>query len=58
MAQVAHATAAVCEHAIFAAPRSFDADGSQRKVLHETRDLPNTQEYLDDLKSMRKVCCL
>jgi hypothetical protein len=24
-------------------------------VLHETRESPNTQEYLADLKGMRKV---
>ncbi|KAI0696674.1 hypothetical protein C8T65DRAFT_31800 [Cerioporus squamosus] len=57
MAQVAHATSAVTVHPLWfeARAQSLRADAQLSQVLHETRERPETQAYLDDLKNMRKV---
>lgn len=36
-------------------PMSLTIPPIYAQVLHETRDRPETQAYLDDLKNMRKV---
>ena len=56
MAQVAHATSAVGDLTENTPrPMSLTWLLTCTQVLHETRDRPETQAYLDDLKNMRKV---
>ena len=61
MAQVAHATSAVGSVRFWldptqsTMPMTLTIPPICAQVLHETRDRPETQAYLGDLKNMRKV---